>query len=290
MTRFLLLILLLGGLLPARAQTIFERNSWREYQRYTEEFTDVDADFRELETVAAAPLFAALPFLKLRAGDRVVRGQRLYQPFGKGMKADAPKEWSRPSFFLRRGDEVANLHTGDDVLRFSLTLLPYFDWEPTRQNADAIYRAGRGSSEMTRAQLAALDVALQPEFAEYLGPQLSDFTGESKWAPGFFEEFGVGEDHTWVYVGLGYEDHQGGVYQYRLTLGARSWREERSTIIGMPPRPFFPYGRQQSGGPTFKELLAEMPADWQRRYQSQNARYQKFQQIVRGILHPAPNR
>ena len=323
---FLLIGLVAGLLLPARAQTrnAFDVAPFEAAQRAMNAVGTLNQPFRETGTVNAsagdAP-FDNLPFLRLREGDQIVRGQIFSWPF---VKDDPPADanWSDPGLWLRRGDDAVALGAAPQNGRLQLTNasdIARFSWQPTRQNADALFEFWRqsqnvpspnasnsnsptsapptsapptptspnsalpvpASQSLTLAQLQQLDALLQPDFAEYQSERLSQFLGANpQFQPGFQKQTGTGDNTIFVYAGLGF-NAKDGVYQYRWTLSNQGWNEERATLI-WPPVPVSASSRfQQALPPSFLQAL---PDDAQKRVASQNARLDKFTQIVKSVL------
>jgi hypothetical protein len=274
----------------AQSNNPLERANFRLHDRHTNRLSLSSNEFRLIETINHTPLFDNLPFLKLRAGDQIVRAQFLYRPYGKGMKAEAPLQWSRPSLFLQRGEKRKQLSAFEEEGKLQLRdarEIPYFEWEPTRQNADALFGICQPEPRVSLAQLAKLDAELQPEFAEYLGGGLEPLLKENaNVSLGFLYEVREGNDLKWVYGGLAYNGNEREIFQFRITLGVWGWREERALLISAPPRPSYrAFAPQQTPLNANRDLL---PRDsvLRRRIEAQNARCLRFDAIVARVVNP----
>lgn len=291
MKHLLLISLMLISGLTAQAQeeNPLDRAHFVVYQRHINSFSPIAEPFRLLETIRREPLFDNLPFLKLRAGDQLVRGQFFYRPFGKAMKPDAPRKWSEPRVFLQRGGKQTMLYALEEAGRLQLLApseISYFDWAPTRANADALFEICRPKPRVSPAQLAILDLELQPEFAEYLGEGLEPMLEKgAEISPGFLYQLREGAALKFVYGGLGCDTSTSEIFQFRLTLGTNGWIEERATLISAPPKPRFSIGPQRAvpSGPA-----NDSPRDpvARRRLEAHDARYRRFETIVTRVLNP----
>ena len=289
---FTLSLLVLCGSVQAQSQ--FDLDPGLKYQRHTNDFVGVKEPIRELETITREPLFPELPFLKVREGDRIVRAQVLRDQIGKGVDSDAPKKWDIPRFYLVRGGKYASLYVGGDgaTLDFSESILPFFRWEQTRANADALFENIRGRGNITIAQVKALDARLQPDYAEYLSPNLSDFVGEKPlWTPGLIDQSGAVQNRRFTYAGFYFESWDHGLCQYRWVLDGDEWTEERKMLIKLPsrlaPPPNIPMQQMALPFRDKTNYVAQMPEDFRRRYAAHKARYDRFFQIVNNVLRPA---
>ena len=311
----LLSVLALALLLPARAQenNPFDTAPFEAWARAQDRVAPLAAPFRTVEGAGAeaqplgqAAPFADLPFLRLRAGDRLVRGQLFSYPYLKGAPpADAT--WGDPGVWLRRGDGATQLSTAPDgpLQLTNANDIAHFAWEPTRQNADALFEFWRNASgatnspntthpasaqmpvarSLTLAQLRQLSALLQNDFAEYESSRLSAFVGDNPdFKPGFQNQNGTGEATSFVYAGLGF-DAKDGVYQFRWTLGTQGWNEERATLIAVPLPVSASSRFQQTLPPLMRQSL---PADAQQRLDAQTARLDKFYQLVKSVLDAPP--
>ena len=286
---FLSIFLFSVPVVQAQEENLLNRANFRLHQEYADQFDRFSAssnEFRLLETLNRTPLFDNLPFLKLRTGDQIVRGQVFYQPVGKGIKIKAEPRWSEPLLFLQRGGKRTKLYALEEAGKLQLvspTEIPYFDWAPTRENADALFEFCQPKPRISLAQLANLDAELQPEFAEYLGAGLTPLLKEGANAvPGFLFETREKEALKFVYAGFGYNSEKE-VFQYRFTLGAHGWREVRAPLISAPPRPRSSLAPQQAAS---KRDLLPRDLVLHRRQQAQNARCIRFEAIVTRVLNP----
>lgn len=276
-------------------ESLLESANLRVHAHHSDGFSPTDEQFRELEIVRREPLFEDLPFLKLRFGDQIVRGQTFHRLFGKG-KTKEIWIWGPPQFFLKRTGKVQPFSVYDSEGRLRLTPqgIPFLDWAPTRANADAIFAFCQPKPTVSAAQLARLDTELQGEFAEYLGEGLTPLLKEkAKVVPGFLREVPGDDAVKFVYGGFGYDENTRGIFQFRLTLEANGWQEERAPLISAPPRPRFPIGTQQSQG---SSRVAKNPPNYpqldpvsRQRLEAQRARSRGFEAIVRRVLGLEPN-
>ncbi len=302
----LLSTLVLCSVWPARAQqnNPFDIAPFEQWARAQDTVAPLAAPFRATEPVQAATgeaPFANLPFLRLRAGDQIVRGQIFSFPFLKGTPP-AGATWSDPGVWLQRGDTATQLSSAPNG-RLQLSNpadISHFDWQPTRPNADALFELWRNSQgaagatnpagataqtpfprSLTLAQLKQLDALLQADFAEYESERLSQFLGDNPaFRPGFQGQTGAGENASFVYAGLGF-DAKDGVYQYRWTLNTKGWQEERATLIFVPAPVSGPSQFQQALPLNIRQTL---PADAQKRLDAQDARLNKFYEIVKSVV------
>ncbi len=179
---------------------------------------------------------------------------------------------------------IGSLEASGPVPLLSRNDLAYFDWALSRANADALFEIYRPKPSVSPAQLAMLDAELQPEFAEYLEESLTPFLEkDAKISPGFLYEMGEGDALKFVYAGLGYDGNTRAIFQFRLSLGAKGWSEERATLISAPTTPRFSPRPQQMVPGDRVDYLPRDPATRQR-LEAHNARYCRFEAIIARVV------
>lgn len=260
------------------------------------EFKPEEQPVREINIVKDAPLFANLPFLRLRSGDQLVKGRTGW----KDIKSGETRETD--GFFLKRGGQYQKIWADERDGKRVLTeweSLGFFDWDVNQVNAEKLWLWSREASErLTIEQLRNLETALLPEFAEHLSRDWQFFTEFEKFsrssfgddaapipAPGFL--YAVTGDLKWpgrnfLFAGLGFDAHNATFYVFQMRFGqAGAVRRKKPILVGPEPVngiEFGDWGVPNGSGtpPATGRKLA--------RLQAQQARHEKFRDIVAKVL------
>ncbi len=258
---------------------------------------------REIETIKGTPLFKNLPFLRLRAGDELIKSQ-ITRPGFKGQNPTVSE-----AYLLKRGgqyQEVAVKEVGGERTLWDWSDLRSFSWELTRANAEKLWNWKLEPAErLTIEQLRRVETALLPDFAEHLGEEWQMFTEFEEWAdtvrvggkaqpkpvpqPGFIaESTGTQEwpGPSFTFAGLGFDGSATTFYAFQMRFGEAGAAFYKKPILVGPKSVDSAYFRQGRGpnGPAIS------PAKGARllRFQAQRARHEKFLEIVMKALNERP--
>ena len=292
----LAMVLLLPLALPVRAQvgTAFDLGNLRVHDRYEAPRPEkMDSRFRQTGKITRSPVFGNLPFLSLRPGDKLIKGQFWYQP-GKGKH---PVQWSRAGVYLQRGSNTWPLYVEPDEAQWTAMSgdqIMLFNWEFSRPHADAIAQIVKPRFDVSQAQLALLEERLLPHFAETISDRVSDFLpspgeehpGQRLPRPGFQYQTGQGDGRgqRFVYAGFGFDEEENTLSQYRLFIGSSSIRQERAPLIVGPPRVESVQEQLQQPAPSSPESSLSSDPLARRLLDAKAARYHEFRDIVKTVL------
>lgn len=247
----------------------------RDYVKYA-----IQEKVAEPHEVHRTPLFEDLPFLKLKAGDQLIKARR-WRDFHKGVKADFEKT---ESYFLLSGGKYYRLDARErngklDLISHNYSLL--FDWEVTLANAKLLEQVS--GEAITPKSLEDLKVELRKEFPESLRE-----AGEIKIEAPHLE--GEGKLRRAIFEGLSFERSDDTISKYRFEVGNETYQVYLKKLIigprivepeefGEPEHNDFPNittaNRRFVITPTPEEALKK---------RAEFVRMQKFQAIVNKFL------
>jgi hypothetical protein len=178
--------------------------------------------------VKRTPLFEVLPFLKLRAGDTLVKG-KYWNDFGKGKGHFDNDE----SYFLLSHGKYYHLEAFDDNDGRVIVLVSYnsvlFDWDVTMKNATQLYENGGTAfgEPITLTSFYRLRQASRKNFATTLRD-----TGKIETEKPHLE--GSGQTRHAIFQGLGFNWFCNTVFKYQLEVGNGIYKISRTNLIVGP--------------------------------------------------------
>lgn len=303
MLRFVSLLLLLIFAAPLLAQTRLHpfKSPIPTVAEKRGVFVPEKRAVREIVVFNEVAPFANLPFLQLRMGDQLVRGETVHY-FAKSGETRKNLD-----IFLKRDGhyrEISATETDGQRMLTSWEDVAFFDWEPTQFNAEKLWKWSRKANErLTIEQLRRVETALLPEFAEYFSQPWQLFVDYQRFAPQLTEE-GIDDEapipqpgflslvagdspeagSSYLFAGLGFDASTSTFYVFQMQFGRASVvRRQEPILVGPKPVDYIEFGL--SRGPNAPRIDVPTGARLAR-LQAQKVRAQKFQDLVVKMLWP----
>ena len=198
-------------------------------------FERTPQDFRAEEKVGVlrevqrAPLFDNLPFLRLKPGDKLLRGPA----WRDRRKAEEAHFEKQDSYFVLHKGHYYELETWQEKGALSLhevTDSVLFDWDVSVQSAALLKNLLRLQRWSIQPQnFLAMREAVREQFPEAwvaeAAPQLREPLVE-----------GEGEARAAIFESLEFDPYENAVFHTRLSIGNSRFLLERRTLIQGPPR------------------------------------------------------
>jgi len=177
-------------------------------------------------------LFANARFLRLKRGDKLVKGKKWFED----RKGGQPRFAETDSYYLQSGDKFYHLQlTSEKAGWVSLGQSHYsvlFDWKVSLKNAAKlleIYPEMLGEP-ITLAKFNELKVKLAKDFPETVAT-----TPDVEIMKPYLVE-GSGKTNYAVFQGLGYDRFRNTIFKYQVEIGNGRYIQTRTNVLVGPPR------------------------------------------------------
>ena len=228
----------------------------------------------EPQKVQRTPLFDNLPFLKLKAGDQLIKA-RAWRKMSKGRKAAFD---AKESYFLLSEEKYYGLETNEWEGKLQLRSDYYsllFDWDVTLANATMLQPDS--DEAITPESFQKLKGALRENFPESLRD-----TKEIKIESPRLE--GEGKSRRAIFQGLGFNRFKNTIFEYRSEIGNETYVQYRKDLIVGPSRvERREFEGEESHGMNGRGAYHPDPQTAARK-RAEFDRMQKFQAIVNKFL------